>query len=145
MLVRIGRMPGEHATRPTIRTADFDELMREHPGVTAGESIRLGDRSGAGLDGPRFELRREVSPIQIRDRQTRRVLTPIYGVEADGDILPRAQRRTPLPDTELTLARPARSLEKPARTEVMEERKEHYSGDKLARGHVDKGDYKLED
>ena len=140
MLVRIGRMPGEHATRPTIRTADFDELMREHPGVTAGESIGLGDRRAAGFDGPGFELRSEVRAVEQRDRETRRVLTPIYGVEADGEILPRAQRRTPLPDTELTLARPARSLEKPARTEVMEERKEHYSGDKLARGYVDKGE-----
>ncbi len=41
MLVRIGRMPGEDATRPTVRAADLDEVMREDAGVTAGEGVGL--------------------------------------------------------------------------------------------------------
>ena len=127
MLVRIGRMPGEDTTRPTIRAADLDEVMGEDPGVTAGEGICFGDRSGAGLDGPSFERRREVSPIQIRDRQAGRVLVPGGWVVPLRKILPRTHRRTPFPEPKLTLARPAHATGQPARTEVKEERKEHWT------------------
>ena len=123
--VRVRRVAREHAAGPAIRPTDFDELVREDPGVTAGESVGLGDGSGAGLDRPGFELRGEMSAIQSRDRKTRRMSAPAAGVEADGEFLPRAHRRTPFPDAQSTLARPARTPEEPARTEVMEEREEH--------------------
>ena len=99
--------------------------MREHPGITTGEGIGFGNRRGAGFDGPSLELRREVRAIKQRDRETRRGLAPFDRIEAHGDILPRAHRRTPFPESELTLARPARTPEEPARTEVMEEGEEH--------------------
>ena len=127
MLVRIGRMPGEDATRPTVRAADLDEVMGEDAGVTAGKGIGLRNRSVTGLDGPGFELRREVSPIQIRDRQTRRGPSPSDRIEAVREILPRTHRRTPFPEPELTLARPAHAPEEPGRAEVMEEREEHWT------------------
>ena len=118
-------MPGEDAACPTVGAAHLDEVMGEDAGVASSESIGFGDRRGAGFDGPRFELGREVRAVEQRDRQTRRGLTPFDRIEARGDILPRAQRRTPFPDAELTLARPQHAPGKPARTEVMEERKEH--------------------
>jgi len=63
MLVRIGRMSGEDATRPTVGAADFNQLMGENAGVPAGESVRFRNRRAAGFDGPSFELRRQVEPI----------------------------------------------------------------------------------
>ena len=128
-----------------IGATDLDEVMGEDAGVTAGEGIGLGNRSVTGIDGPGFELRREVSPIQIRDRQTRRGPSPSDRIEVVREILPRTHRRTPFPEPELTLARPAHAPEEPGRAEVMEERKEHWtraggSEDRragLARGLVD--------
>ena len=127
MLVRIGRMSGEDAARPTVRSPHLDEVMGEDAGVTAGEGVGLRNWSVAGLDGPGFELRREVRPIQIRDRQTRRVLSPSDRIEAVREILPRTHRRTPFPEPELTLTRPTHATEEPTWTEVMEERKEQWT------------------
>ncbi len=78
-------------------------------------------------DRPRFELRREVRAVELGDRQARGVDPPFRRIETNGEILPRAQRRTPFPDAELTLARPQHAPEQPARTEVMEEREEHWT------------------
>ena len=118
-------MPREDAPGPPIRTTNLDKVMGKDAGVTAGEGVGLRNWSVAGLDGPGFELRREVSPIQIRDRQTRRVLSPSDRIEAVREILPRTHRRTPFPEPELTLARPAHAPEEPGRAEVMEEGEEH--------------------
>ena len=56
-------MPGEDAPGPPIRTTNLDKVMGEDAGVTAGEGVGLRNWSGAGLDGPGFELRREVGTI----------------------------------------------------------------------------------
>ena len=125
MAVWVDGASGEHITGPTVGPADFDELVREDPGVTAGEGIGLGDGRRAGFDGPSLELRGEVRAVEERDRETRRRLTPGRGIEAHGDIFPRAHRRTPFPESELTLARPPGATSEPSRTEVMEEREEH--------------------
>ena len=125
MPVRVAGAAGQDIASPAVRTADFDELMREDPGVAAGESVRFGNRRSAGLDGPRFELRREARAVEQSARETRRGLTPFGRIKAHGDIIPRAHRRTPFPDSELTLARPTRALEEPGRAEVIEKRKEH--------------------
>ena len=125
MGVGIGGMSGEDAARPAVGPADLHQPMREDPCVTSGEGVRLGDRRMSAGDRPRFELRREVRAVELSDRQARRADPPFRRIEPDGEILPWAQRRTPFPDAELTLARPQRTPEQPARTEVMEERKEH--------------------
>jgi len=115
----------EDVARPAIRPADLDELMREDPGVAAGEGVRLGDRRRAGFDRPGLELRGELRPVEQRERETGRVAAPCGRVEADREFLPRTHRGASFPDPELTLARPARAPEEPARTEVDEERQEH--------------------
>ena len=125
MATRLDRTAGQDITRPAIRATDFDELVREGPGVAAGEGIGFGDGSMSAFQRPRVQLRREVRAVEQCDRKTRRGLTPFHGIEAHGDVLPRAHRRTPFPESELTLARPERTPEQPARTEVMEEREEH--------------------
>ncbi len=133
MLVRVGRMPGEDATRPPIRAADFNEAMGEGAGVPSGEGVGFGGRRAAGFDGPGFELRRQVGSIQVGDGQARRGLAPGGWVKPLREILPRAHRRAPFPEPEFSLTRPTHATGKPARTEVMEERKEHVD-EKLASG-----------
>jgi hypothetical protein len=118
-------MTGQDAAGPAVRTTDLDELMREGPGISAGEGIGFRDRRVAGGDGPGFERRREVRTVEERDRETRRGLSPSRGVEADGEILPRAPRRTPFPESEPALARPPGATSEPSRAEVMEEREKH--------------------
>jgi hypothetical protein len=66
-----------------------------------------------------------VPTVEERDRETRRGLSPSRGVEADGEILPRAPRRTPFPESEPALARPPGATSEPSRAEVMEEREKH--------------------
>jgi len=131
--VRVRRMTGQDAAGPAVRTTDLDELMREDPGISAGEGIGFRDRRVTGGDGPGFERRREVRSVEERDREPRRGLTPSRGVEADGEILPRAPRRTPFPESELTLARPPSATSEPSRAEVMEEREEHLKAGGLSR------------
>ena len=101
----------EHVTCPSVRSADFDQLMREDTGITTGESIGLRDRCGARFDGPSFELWRKVSAIKQGDRETRRRLTPFRRIKADGEIFPRPERRPPFPDPQPTLARPSHATE----------------------------------
>lgn len=125
MCVRIDGTAREHVARPAVGAADFGQAVREDPGITTGEGVRFGDRRMAGFERPRFERRREVGTVEPGDRQARGVGPPLRGIEAGGEILPRAERRTPLPEPELTLARPQRTPGEPARAEVMEEREEH--------------------
>ncbi len=118
-------MAGQDATGPAVRPTDFDELMGEHPGIASGESIGFGDRRVSGGDGPGFELRREVRAVEERDRKARRRFTPCRRVEADGEILPWAPRRTPFPESKFALARPPGATSDPSWTKVMEEGEEH--------------------
>ena len=120
-------MPGEDAPGPPIRTTNLDEVMGEDARIPAGKGIRFGGRRAAGFDRPSFELRRKVGPVQVGDRQTRRMGTPIRRIEVLREILPRTHRRTPFPGPELTLTRPAHATEEPVRAEVMEEGKEHWT------------------
>ena len=133
-------MPGEDATRPAIGATDFDQAMGENARATAGEGGRFRGRRAAGFDGPGFERRREVGPIEVRDRQARRGLTPGGWVELFCEILPWPHRRVPFPNSQPALARPAHASGEPARAKVMEERKEHWTGDTLARGPGGKGE-----
>ena len=48
--VRVRRMTGQDAAGPAVRTTDLDELMREGPGISAGEGIGFRDRRVAGGD-----------------------------------------------------------------------------------------------
>ena len=123
--VRVGGMAGQDAAGPAIGAPYFDEAIGKDAGVTAGEGRGFGDRRVACFDGPRFELRGQVAPVEVSDRQTRRGLTPNGGVEARREIFPRAHRRTPFPRAEPALARPADATGEPARTEVMEEGEKH--------------------
>jgi hypothetical protein len=43
-------MTGQDAAGPAVRTTDLDELMREGPGISAGEGIGFRDRRVAGGD-----------------------------------------------------------------------------------------------
>ena len=85
----IRRTSREDAARPTVRPADFHQLMRKHAGITPGESVGFGDGRSAGFDGPGFELRGEVSAIESCDRQARRSRAPVGRIEAGREFRPR--------------------------------------------------------